>query len=230
MVIEKWNLNTKMTNSKGIGMVIVVLGGIAVAFYLLKDKISGQGSTDPPRKGEIPPTESLIRRVFTQTPEEHIQKEERREHKHEIRSETTGGIEDLIFGTSATVEEAQDWREHEQKTETRQHKHNLKESKKDARARRKRERKAAREATSDKRRARNKVRAEAAKKGIVKTAKKVHGATTKGRRQTTAAARKKVAQAKAAAKRAKALAKKAAKKPQKLIKKTVGIAKRFKWW
>ena len=209
------------------GIVIVVIAGIGIAFYLLKDKISGLGSTDPPRKGEIPPSESLIRRIFTQTPEEHIQKEERREHKHEIRSETAGGLEDLIFGTSATVEEAQDWREHEQKKERKQHKHDLKESKKDARARRKRERRAEKAQASEKRRKRNLARAQAAKKGIVKTAKIVHGATTKGRRKTTAAARKKAAEAKAVAKRAKALATKAAKKPKKLWKKTVSV---LKWW
>ena len=219
-----------MTDTKGMGIVIVVIAGIGIAFYLLKDKTGGLGSTDPPRKGEIAPSESLIRRVFTQTPEEHFQKEERREHKHQIRSETTGGIEDLIFGTSATVEEAQDWREHEQKKEKKQHKHDLKESKYDSRARRKRERRAEKAEASEKRRARNRARAEAAKKGIVNTAKIVHGATTKGRRKARAEAAKRVAEAKAAAKRAKALAKKAARKPKKLLKKTVDITKRFKWW
>ena len=216
-----------MANTKGIGIVIVVIAGIGIAFYLLKDKIGGLGSTEPPRKGEIPPSESLIRRIFTQTPEEHIQKEERREHKHEIRSETTGGLEDLIYGTDAGVEEAQDWREHEQKKERKQHKHDLKESKKDARARRKRERRAEKAQASKKRRERNRARRKAAKKGIVRTAKKVHGATTKGRRKTTAAARKKAAQAKAAARRAKARIKKAATKPKKLWKKTVSV---LKWW
>ena len=216
-----------MTDSKGIGIVIVVIAGIGIAFYLLKDKIGGLGTTEPPRKGEIPPTESLIRRIFTQTPEEHFQKEERREHKHEIRSETTGGIEDLIYGTDATVEEAQDWREHEQKKENKQHKHDLKESKRDSRARRKREKKAAKEAAREKQRERSRLRCAATKKGIVKTAKIVHGATTKGRRKARAEAKKRAAQAKAAAKRAKTQIKKVARKPKKLLKKTVSV---LKWW
>lgn len=216
-----------MADSKGIGIVIVVVAGIGIAFYLLKDKMAAAGTTEPPRKGEIPPTESLIRRVFTQTPEEHIQKEERREHKHEIRSETTGGLEDLIYGTDASVEEAQDWREHDQKIEYKQAKHDLKESKYDSRARRKRERRAEKAQASEKRRQRNLARARAARKGIVRTAKIVHGATTSGLSKARAAHEKRVAQAKAAATRAKALAKKAAKKPKKLWKKTV---KALKWW
>lgn len=216
-----------MTDSKGIGIVIVVVTGIGIAFYLLKDKIGGLGSTEPPGKGEIPPTESLIRRVFTTTPEEHAQKEERREHKHEIRSETTGGLEDLIYGTDAGVEEAQDWREHEQKKERKQHKHDLKESKKDSRARRKRERRAERAEASEKRRERNRARHRAAKKGIVRTAKIVHGATTSGSRKARAEARKRAAEAKAVAKRAKAHIKTAGKKPKKLWKKTVSV---LKWW
>lgn len=125
------------------GILVVIVAGIAAALYFLRGKMEG-GMENPPYRN---PEESTWRRMFTTTPEEQKQKIETRQHKAdireeartqkaEIRSETVGGLEDFIFGTTAEVEEAKDRREHEQKMETREQKAALKEDKKANRDRR----------------------------------------------------------------------------------------------